>query len=103
LLSIVAIYFLAGRFFGSVAGAAAAMLLALNASMLFYGRYGSSPAGTVLAVLLAVFCTWRFLESDNPPWWMAGACAAALYVATLQYAPARLTVLILLGFLFVVF
>ncbi len=103
LLSIVAIYLLAGRFFGSVAGAAAAMMLGLNASMLFYGRYGSSPAGTVLAVLLAVFCTWLFLEADSPTWWMAGACAAALYVATLQYAPARLTVLILLGFIGLVF
>jgi len=102
LLSIVAIYFLARRFFGPVAGAAAAMMLGLNASMLFYGRYGSSPAGTVLAVALAVFCTWLFLESDRPRWWMAGACAVALYVATLQYAPARLTVLILLGFILLV-
>lgn len=99
LLSIVVIYILARRFFGAVAGGAAALLLALNACALFYGRYGSSPAGTVLAVLLALLCTWLFLDEDRSAWWMGGVCAAALYVATLQYSPGRIVVLILLAFI----
>ena len=99
LLSVALIYVLARRFFGPVAGGAAAVALGLNSCVLFYGRYGSSPAGTLLAVLLAVWCTWRFLDSERPAWWMAPSCAAALYVATLQYSPGRIVVLILLAFL----
>ena len=98
-LSVALIYALAHRFFGPVVGAAAAVALGLNSCVLFYGRYGSSPAGTMLAVLLAMWCTWRFLDSERPAWWTGPACAAALYVATLQYSPARLVVLVLLGFL----
>ncbi len=102
LLSVIVIYALARRFFGPVAGAAAAAALGLNSCVLFYGRYGSSPAGTMLAVLLALWCTWLFLERDRPAWWMGSACAAALYAATLQYSPGRIVVLILLGFIPVV-
>ncbi len=102
LLSVALMYVLARRYFGHVAGVAAAAALGLNSCVLFYGRYGSSPAGTMLAVLLAVWCTWRFLDSERPAWWTGAACAAALYVATLQYSPARLVVLMLLGFVTVV-
>ncbi len=98
LLSIVVIYVLARRFFGPIAGAAAAILLGLNAAVLFYGRYGSSPAGTMLAVLLAVLATWLFLAEERSAWWLAVVCAATLYLATVQYSPARIVVLILLGF-----
>ena len=97
LLSIGVIYLLARDFFGPIVGAAAAMAFGLSSCVLFYGRYGSSPAGTLLAVLLAVWCTWRFLDSERPAWWSGPACAAALYVATLQYSTARIVVLILLG------
>jgi hypothetical protein len=99
LLSVVVIYALGRRFFGPVVGSAAAVLFALNACALFYGRYGSSPAGTVLSVLLAVLCTWLFLNAERSAWWMAVPCAAMLYAATLQYAPARIVVLLLLGFI----
>jgi hypothetical protein len=102
LLSIVVIYALARRFFGPVAGGAAAMLLGLNTCALFYGRYGSSPAGTVLAVLLAILATWLFLDHERPPWWAGALCAASLYAATLQYAPGRLVVLVLLGLILLV-
>jgi Dolichyl-phosphate-mannose-protein mannosyltransferase len=99
LASIVAMYALGRRFFGPLVGGAAAMLLALNECALFYGRYGSSPAATVFCVLLAVFATLLFLDCDRPAWWMSLACAATLFVATLHYAPGRLVVLILLGFI----
>ena len=102
LLSVVLIYALARRFFGPVIAGAAAAVLGLNSCVLFYGRYGSSPAGTLLAVLLAVWCTWRFLDSERPAWWTGPACAASLYVATLQYSPGRIVVLVLLGFLTIV-
>jgi len=102
LLSVAVTYVLARRFFGPVAGGAAALLFGLNAAVLFYGRYGSSAAGTILAVLLAVLATFVFLDDDHSAWWMAIVCAAALYLATLQYSPARLVVLMLLGFTAVV-
>jgi 4-amino-4-deoxy-L-arabinose transferase-like glycosyltransferase len=98
LLSIVVVYVVARRFFGTVVAGAAALLLALNPAALFYGRYGSSPAGTMLAVLLAVWATWLFLERNRSAWWRAVLCAVALYLATVQYSPARIVVLILLGF-----
>ncbi len=99
LLSIAVAYAVGRHFFGPVAGAAMAVVFASNPCLLFYGRYGSSPAGTVLAVLLAVLATWLFLEREQSAWWRAVVCAALLYLATLQYSPGRIVVLILLGFI----
>jgi hypothetical protein len=99
LLSLAVAFVLARRFFGAGVAAALTLLLALNPAVLFYGRYGSSPAGTMLAVLLAVLATWLFLERNRSAWWRALFCAAALYLATVQYSPARIVVLILLGFI----
>jgi 4-amino-4-deoxy-L-arabinose transferase-like glycosyltransferase len=99
LLSTVVAYALGRHFFGPLVAAAAAVVLALNPCVLFYGRYGSSPAGTLLAVLLALLATWLFLEREQSAVWRAGACAVALYLATLQYSPGRLVVLTLLGFI----
>jgi 4-amino-4-deoxy-L-arabinose transferase-like glycosyltransferase len=99
LASIPLVYGIGRRFFGSTAGAAAAVLFALNPSILLYGRYGSSPAGTWLAVLLALFAVWTFLARPRTGWWMGAVCGATLFLATLQYSPGRIVVLILLGFL----
>ncbi len=99
LLSIAVAHRLAQQFFGPVVASALAVAFALNPAVLFYGRYGSSLAGTVLAVLLAVSAAWKFLECDRSAWWRAVVCAGALYVATLQYSPARIVVLLLLGFI----
>jgi hypothetical protein len=102
LTSVAVIYLIGARFFGRTAGAALAVLLALSPSVLFYGRYGSSPAGTMLAVLLAMLCAWVFLDRDRSAWWMGAVTGAALFAATLQYAPARIVVLALLGVIAVV-
>lgn len=99
LIGIIVAYFLARHFFGAVVGAAVAVFLSVNPAVLFYGRYGSSPAGTMLAVLLAVFATWLFLEREQSAWWRAMVCAVALYLATVQYSPARVVVLMLLAFI----
>jgi len=102
LISIYVVYRFSRRFFGPTVAGALAVLLGLNVCILYYGRYGSSPAGTVLATLLALWTVWIFLDAREPRWWMAPVCALSLYVATLQYSPARLVVLIFLGFLFAV-
>ena len=99
LLGIGVMYAFARRFFGAFVAAAAASLYGLNALVLFYGRYGTSPAGTLLATLLALWSVWAFLDRERPAWWMGPLCVLALYVATLQYAPARLVVLFLLAFI----
>lgn len=99
LLSIAVSYALGRRFFGPLVAAAMAVSFGLNTCALFYGRYGSSPAGTVLAVLVALLATWLFLEREQSAWWRAPVCAAALYLATLQYSPGRIVVLILLAFI----
>ena len=88
------------RFFSAEVGAAAAWTLMLAPPTLYYGRYGTSLAGTVLAVLFALHATWAFL--DRGTWWRALVCALALYVATLQYSPARILVLLLLGWIVLV-
>jgi hypothetical protein len=99
LANVAVIHALSRRFFGPLVAAATAVLLGLNACALFYGRYGSSPAGTMLAVLLALAATWAFLEHDRSAWWLGAVCAAAFYAATLQYAAARIVVLILFAFI----
>ncbi|MFQ5667025.1 MAG: NPCBM/NEW2 domain-containing protein [Candidatus Binatia bacterium] len=99
LLSIAVIYALGRRFFGPVVAGGAALTFGLNCCVLFYGRYGSSPAGTILAGLLALWATWLFLDDDRSAWWRGGVCALALYIATLQYSPARIVVVVLLGFI----
>src|SRR5262249_52047779 len=47
--------------------------------------------------VMAVYCTWHFLEVRRSAWWMGGVAGVALFLATLQYSPARLVVLVLLG------
>ena len=100
LVAIGAIGVLGRRFFSAEVGAAATWTLMLAPPTLFYGRYGTSLAGTVLAVLFALHATWAFLERGK--WWRAAVCAVALYVATLQYSPARILVLLLLGWIVLV-
>jgi hypothetical protein len=99
LLSIATIYAFARRFFGGTVAGAVAVLLGLNTCVLFYGRYGSSPAGTVLATLLALWSAWAFLDRDRSAWWMGAVCAITFFAATLQYSPARLVLVILIGFM----
>jgi hypothetical protein len=97
LSSMAVLFSLVRRYCDRTTATAAVLLFGLNTPVLFYGRYGSSIAGTVLAVLLAIYATWFFLERSRHPLLRAVLCGAALFVATLQYAPGRLAVLFLLG------
>lgn len=99
LASVLVIHILARRFFGRFVGAAVAMIFAVNPSVIYYGRYGTSLAGTLLAMLLAVYSSWLFLERGR--WWLGALCAVSLYCATLQYAPARILVLVLLAWILI--
>lgn len=91
------LYYFVRRYFDATVAGVATLCFAVNTPVLFYGRYGSSIAGTLLAVVVAFFATWFFLERRRWAWLRAIPCAVALYLATLQYAPARLAVLFLLG------
>ena len=102
LISIWIIFILGNKFFGKCVGAAGAVLWALCPGVLFYGRYGTLSSGTFLAALLAIYCTWLFLDNKKPKWWIAPLCALSLYIATLQYSPARILVIILIGSIFAV-
>ena len=93
------IYLLGRRFFNPFIASAAAILLGLNTGVLYYGRYGSSLAGTFLALLLAFGFTFLFLEKKKPSWGIIIGCGLSLYFATLQYAVARLFVLVLIAIL----
>lgn len=98
MIGCVAMFYAIGRrFFSGPTGATMAVLLALCPSVLFYGRYGSSPAGTLLAVLFALYCAWLFLDRDRWAWWTGPLFGAALFIATLQYAPARIVSIALFG------
>lgn len=99
LLTIWLFYVFGRRFFSPRVGVAAAVFFALSSPAMYYGRYGSSIAGTLLAVMLALYAVWAFLDRPRAAWWLGAVCALALYVATLQYAPARLFVLFTLAYL----
>jgi 4-amino-4-deoxy-L-arabinose transferase-like glycosyltransferase len=102
LLSVVMFYVIGRRFFCPLIGGLAAVLLAWNSNLLSYARYGCSPAATLFSILIAIYFAWLFLESDKPSWWMGPVCGLTLCLATLQYAPGRIGVLIILGFILVV-
>ncbi len=88
--------FLAVRRLGGVfVATAAAVLLACSVPLVYYGRYGTSLSGSLLGVVVALGCCWLFLEERGGRWWVGLLCAVALFVATLGYSPARLTVLVL--------
>lgn len=85
------------RLYGWLAGATAGLAFACNAAVLFYGRYASSLAATMLGCTLAWWACARFVMARGwrtLPW--AVVTAAALAVATLEYAPGRLVALGLL-------
>jgi hypothetical protein len=96
LVSVWLLYRAGTRFFGPFVGAAGSIMLALNPAFLYYARYGSSIAGTLCAALIACYATWSFLEDSQPAAWKAPLALLALYLATLNYATARLFVIALL-------
>jgi 4-amino-4-deoxy-L-arabinose transferase-like glycosyltransferase len=96
LLATALLFRFARRQFDRTTAIAATLFFGLNTPVIFYGRYGSSIAGSLLAVVLAFHATWLFLEGGRRTLLKAALCGAALFVATLQYAPARLAVLFLL-------
>jgi hypothetical protein len=82
------------RSFGGLAPCLAALVFGLNELVLIYGRYGSSIAGTMFALILAIFLSFRLVERGE--FLCAFLFSLALYLATLGYAAARISVLILL-------
>lgn len=82
------------RRFGGFAPYIATLVFGLNELILIYGRYGSSIAGTMFAVVLAILLAFRLAERGE---FLCAFCfSLALYLATLGYGAARISVLILL-------
>ncbi len=81
------------RGFGVVAPCIAALIFGLNEVILIYGRYGSSLSATMFSLVVAVILALRLLERRELG--CAFLFSLALYAATLGYAAARISVLIL--------
>jgi hypothetical protein len=82
------------RGFGRLAPYIAVLVFGLNEAILVYGRYGSSISGTMFSLVLAVLLSIRLMERAD--FARAFFFCLAIYVATLGYAAARISVLILL-------
>lgn len=77
---------------GRTAATWATVAIAVAPPLLYYGRYGSSLSGSLLAVLLALAACCALVCPDRIGWWRGLVAGGALFIATLGYAPARLTV-----------
>lgn len=82
------------RGFGRLAPCVAVLVFGLNEVNLIFGRYGSSIAGTMFALVLAVVLWIRLTQRGEPL--VALLFSLTLYVATLGYGAARISVLVLL-------
>ncbi len=92
---------LAGRkCLGPTPAAATVVALAVTPALVYYGRYGTSLSGSLLAVLLALAACCAVVCRSGARWWVGLAAGTALFIATLGYAPARLTVVGLLAAVF---
>lgn len=82
------------RGFGTLAPCIAALVFGFNELILIYGRYGSSISATMFALTLSIFLGFRLLERGEIL--CSFLFSFSLFIATLGYAPARVSVLILL-------
>ena len=83
------------RFFGGSAALISVGVFGLNSVILIYGRYASAISGSVFAVVLAMFCCARLSQAVE--FRMIIPAAGSLFLATLGYSPARVSVLLLIG------
>lgn len=80
---------------GGTAAACGAVLWLLAPPFLCYGHYATSLSAMWTALWLALWAVSALVSRPSPA--RAALAAAALYVATLQYAPGRIVVVALLG------
>jgi len=95
-LLVVALWAFVHRHFGPAAGAAAALVGALNTYVVLYGKYGTSLAATLLFCVVAALATGRLVRAEAPALWIGPVAGLALFLATLHYSPGRLVALVLL-------
>lgn len=98
-LSIPLAALVASRLIAPRAAVLAAVLVALSPPFLLYARYGTSLSGMLLSCWAAFGAVLLVLAAERPRVRHGLGAAAVLYVATLEYAPARLLVLYFLAFL----
>lgn len=96
LISCVLLFGVCRAMFGPRVAVWSSAAFALSETTIFYSRYGSSPTATLASLLLAVYLCWRCARSTGGLWWRAGLAGLALYLATLEYAPGRIVVILLL-------
>ncbi len=90
-------YVLATRIGGRRVATAAVTVLSLNPVLLFYGRYGISIAGSLFSILLLLVVCERLADPDEDRWWLGPTVAAAAFLATLGYSPARVVASVLVA------
>ncbi len=100
-LAAILVYISATRIYGPLAGACAALLFALNPAVIYYAKYGTSLSGTILGLLLVFVAIiyWRGLKPNSLI--MPYLVFLLAFLATLNYSPARVVVLIMLGIIVV--
>jgi hypothetical protein len=83
------------RFFHPTIGLVVLFTFGLNEAGLIFGRYASSIAATLFSVAAAWYACAALIAKPSAS--KALGAILLLYIATLGYAPGRITVLILLG------
>ena len=83
------------RFFHPTIGLVVLFTFGLNEAGLLFGRYASSIAATLFSVAAALYVCAALIA--RPSVSKSLGAVLLLYIATLGYAPGRITVLILLG------
>lgn len=98
--SVVVIFELVQRYYGALAGLATAIVLVTSEMYAFYARYGSSTSASLFFSLISIRLTCAVWEHSRSRFILPVCTVAILFLTTLNYAPARLLVLVLVTILF---
>jgi hypothetical protein len=80
MIGVVALFFVARRFWGATVALIAAALLTFTFLPFTYSRIAVTDVGTFLPVALVLYATLRLREDGNPRWYLLGGAATGLAI-----------------------